>query len=81
MVRVRAQSGREVTVRAVTSPFFGLGGSVVSTAAPAAAAVRLFARGSLTATGVLPPEQCIEPDEMFAELETRNCAFSVSASG
>jgi hypothetical protein len=37
----------------------------------------LFARGSLTATGALPPERCIEPDEMFAELETRSCSFSL----
>jgi saccharopine dehydrogenase-like NADP-dependent oxidoreductase len=50
----------------------------VSTAAPAAAAVRLLARGSLTATGALPPERCVEPDELFAELETRGCSFSVS---
>jgi saccharopine dehydrogenase-like NADP-dependent oxidoreductase len=81
MVRARSAAGREVTVRAVSSPHFGLGGSIVSTAAPAAAAVRLFARGSLSATGVLAPERCIEPEEMFSELETRNCAFSVSASG
>jgi saccharopine dehydrogenase-like NADP-dependent oxidoreductase len=67
-----------VTVRARTDPWSGLGGSVVSTAAPAAAAVRLIARGSLDAIGALPPEQCIEPGELFAELETRNCAFSVT---
>jgi saccharopine dehydrogenase-like NADP-dependent oxidoreductase len=67
-----------VTVRAVSSPHFGLGGSIVSTAAPAAASVRLLARGALSATGVLPPERCIEPDDLFAELETRGCSFSVS---
>jgi saccharopine dehydrogenase-like NADP-dependent oxidoreductase len=55
-----------------------MGGSVVSTAAPAAAAVRLLARGSLTATGVLAPERCVGPDELFAELETRGCRFDVS---
>jgi hypothetical protein len=48
----------------------------VSTAAPAAACVRLFARGALTATGALPPERCIDPGLMFAELETRGCTFS-----
>jgi hypothetical protein len=38
--------------------------------------VRLFARGALTATGVHPPERCIEPAAMFAELEARGCTFS-----
>ncbi len=78
MVTTTAASGRTVTVRAVTSPHFGLGGSVVSTATPAAAAVRLLARGSLSAAGVLPPERCVEPDELFAELEPRGCRFTVS---
>jgi saccharopine dehydrogenase-like NADP-dependent oxidoreductase len=76
LVALRTADGRSLTVRAISRPHFGLGGSVVSTAAPAAATVRLFARGSLTATGALPPERCIEPDEMFAELETRSCSFS-----
>jgi lysine 6-dehydrogenase len=71
---------RSVRVRAVTEPMdrWGLGGGVVSTAAPAAAAVRLLARGSIDARGALPPERCIEPDEMFAELEPRGCRFEVS---
>jgi lysine 6-dehydrogenase len=77
LVALRTADDRSLTVRAISRPHFGLGGSVVSTAAPAAATVRLFARGSLTATGALPPERCIEPDEMFAELETRGCSFSV----
>jgi saccharopine dehydrogenase-like NADP-dependent oxidoreductase len=64
-----------VTVRAISRPHFGLGGSVVSTAAPAAAAVRLLARGELTAVGALPPERCIEPELLFAELKTRGCSF------
>jgi saccharopine dehydrogenase-like NADP-dependent oxidoreductase len=78
LVKARADSGRSVTVRALSPAHFGLGGSIVSTAAPAAAAVRLLARGSLTAVGVLAPELCIEPDEMFAELESRGCSFSVT---
>jgi lysine 6-dehydrogenase len=77
LVSVRADDGRHVAVRAITRPHFGLGGSIVSTATPAAAAVRLLARGSLAATGVHPPERCIEPDEMFAELEQRGCSFSL----
>jgi saccharopine dehydrogenase (NAD+, L-lysine-forming) len=79
MAKVTGTAGRSVTVRALSKPHFGLGGSIVSTAAPAAATVRLLARGSLSATGALPPERCIEPDEMFAELETRGCVFSVAA--
>lgn len=71
------RAGRAARVRAVTRPYGGVGGSVNSTAAPAAAAVRLLARGSLKATGVLPPERCIEPDELFAELEARGCAFTL----
>jgi saccharopine dehydrogenase-like NADP-dependent oxidoreductase len=78
LVRVTDAAGEEVTVRAVTRPHFGLGGSIVSTAAPAAAAVRLLARGSLTRTGVHPPERCIDAEEMFAELEARGCTFTVT---
>jgi saccharopine dehydrogenase-like NADP-dependent oxidoreductase len=77
MVKVVAQGGEKVVMRAVTRPFFGLGGSIVSTAAPAAAAVRLMARGALEAIGALPPERCIEPQAMFSELESRGCTFSV----
>lgn len=71
--------GRTVRVRAITRPHrpFGLGGSVVSTAAPAAAAVRLLARGQLRATGALPPERCIAPPLLFSELEQRSCAFDI----
>ncbi|HUE25697.1 MAG TPA: saccharopine dehydrogenase NADP-binding domain-containing protein [Solirubrobacteraceae bacterium] len=68
--------GRTITARAVTRPHNGVGGSVNSTAAPAAAAVRLLARGSLEARGAHPPERCIEPEEMFAELRARGCSFS-----
>ena len=78
LVAARAPD-RTVTVRAISPPHFGLGGSIVSTAAPAAAAVRLLARGSLRATGARPPENVIDPDEMFAELETRGCSFSLSS--
>lgn len=80
LVRLTGPASRRVVVRAITRPWSGLGGSIVSTATPAAAAVRLLARGSVTATGALPPERCLQPDEMFAELEQRGCAFTVSAS-
>ena len=80
LVVTRAVDGEIVTARAITRPHFGLGGSVVSTAAPAAACVRLFARGALTATGAHPPERCVDPGAMFAELETRGCTFSFSGT-
>jgi lysine 6-dehydrogenase len=80
MVRLTGAAGDAVLVRAVTQPWSGLGGSIVSTATPVSAAARLLARGSVTATGAHPPERCLDPDEMFAELEQRGCSFSVSAS-
>jgi hypothetical protein len=69
--------GRHVAMRAVTRPYepFAVGGSVVSTAAPAAAYARLLARGQVAARGALPPEGCIDPQLMFAELEQRGCEF------
>jgi lysine 6-dehydrogenase len=72
--------GRSVRVRAVTEPkdAWGFGGGIVSTAAPAAAAVRLLARGRIEARGAAPPERCIEPAEMFSELEQRGCRFEIT---
>ena len=72
--------GRLVRVRALTEPkdAWGLGGGIVSTAAPAAAAVRLLARGRIEARGAVPPERCIEPAEMFAELERQGCTFEIT---
>jgi lysine 6-dehydrogenase len=70
-------NGRRVRVRAVTEPIedWGIGGGVVSTAAPAAAAVRLLARGRIQERGALPPERCLDRREMFTELERRGCRF------
>jgi lysine 6-dehydrogenase len=74
-----AADGRSVRVSCLTRPHEGwrLGGGVVSTASPAAATVRLLARGRIEARGALPPEQCIDPDDMFPELERRGCEFRV----
>jgi saccharopine dehydrogenase (NAD+, L-lysine-forming) len=74
--------GRRALSRCVTRPHaeWGLGGSVVSTAAPAAAAVRLLARGSVSARGVLPPESALDPEEMFAELARRGSEFELEVS-
>jgi lysine 6-dehydrogenase len=68
-----AADGRSVRVTSFTPPHeeWGLGGGIVSTAAPAAAAVRLLARGAVEARGALPPEKCIDPDALFPELERR----------
>jgi hypothetical protein len=52
----------------------------VSTAAPAAAAVRLLARGRVDARGVLPPETALPHVEMFAELEAREARIEVEVS-
>ncbi len=67
-----------VTVTAVTRGMqeWGLGGGIVSTAAPAAAAVRLLARGAIEARGALPPERCVRPEDLFPELQRRNCSFN-----
>lgn len=72
-------AGRTVRVRSITNPHepFGIGGSIVSTAAPAVTAVRLLARGKISAIGALFPERCIEPEDMFAELRARSCEISV----
>jgi lysine 6-dehydrogenase len=79
--RVEAQgpSGDLVTVTATTIPTeeWGIGGSIVSTASPAAAAVRLLARGRITRRGALPPELCVEADDLFPELERRGCKFEL----
>lgn len=71
---------RRVRVACKTSPRpeWGLGGSVISTSAPAAAAVRLLARGQVSARGALPPEAAIQPEAMFAELTARGAEFSVT---
>jgi lysine 6-dehydrogenase len=77
-----AADGTDVTVTAITRPVeqWGIGGSIVSTAAPAAAAVRLLARGAITARGALPPELCVAADDLFPELERRGCEFLVDGA-
>ena len=71
--------GRKIRARSVTPAHeaWGLGGGIVSTATPIAAAARLLARGELTRRGALPPELCLDPGAMFAELETRGVTFDV----
>jgi len=72
-----------VTLTATTIPTeeWGIGGSIVSTAAPAAAAVRLLARGRIAARGALAPERCVSAADLFPELERRGCRFEVETHG
>ena len=72
-----ARDGRSVRVRSVTPPRreWGLGGGIVSTATPITAATRLLARGELSRRGAVPPELCLDPAAMFAELESRGVIF------
>jgi saccharopine dehydrogenase (NAD+, L-lysine-forming) len=73
--------GAGVRARSVTRPHreWGLGGGIVSTASPAAAAVRLLARDRVQARGALPPESCLDPREMFTELERCGVAFEIQS--
>jgi lysine 6-dehydrogenase len=73
-------NGQLVRVTAITRPIeaWGLGGGIVSTAAPAAAAVRLLARGRLELRGVLPPERAVHPDDLLPELMKRGCEFAIA---
>ncbi len=72
-------AGRTLRMRSLTPPRreWGIGGGVVSTATPIAAAARLLARGELEARGALPPELCLEPRSIFVELESRGVVFEV----
>jgi hypothetical protein len=83
-VHVVEVTGEDTVVRArsFTPPHesWGLGGGIVSTATPAAAAVRLLARGAIHKRGALPPESCIDPDEMLGELEGRGVRFDFSST-
>jgi lysine 6-dehydrogenase len=80
MVEARG-SGRRARVRSVTGPHeaWGLGGGIVSTASPAAAAVRMLARDQIAARGTLPPERCLEPDVLFDELSSRGVRFELQS--
>ena len=80
--RSSPSGGRIVRVSSLTRPMedWGLGGGIVSTAAPAAALVRLLARGKIRRVGVHPPERVIDPDDLFPELERRSCRFEVTSA-
>jgi saccharopine dehydrogenase (NAD+, L-lysine-forming) len=78
---VDATAGEKAVRAASVTPAnqaWQLGGGVISTGSVAAAAVRLLARGEIKDTGALPPERCIDPEQMFSELETRGVRFEFS---
>jgi hypothetical protein len=73
-------SAAAVRVAAVTVPHerWGLGGGVVSTAAPAAeAACRLLA-GEARRTGVVAPEQAFDAEPFLDALAATGCTVTVS---
>ncbi len=78
----RAGAPVTTTVRALTVPSqeWGLGGGIVSTASVAAASARLFARGRIPRVGALPPEACLEFEDLAAELEPRGCTFDITTT-
>jgi lysine 6-dehydrogenase len=80
VVEVGSAGGRTVRVSALTGPMteWNLGGGIVSAAAPAAALVRLLARGRIRRVGVHPPEKCVDPGDLFPELESRGCRVEVT---
>ncbi len=77
---VEATAGdKQTRVTCVTRPMtdWGLGGGIVSTAAPSVAAVELLVAQSIQGSGVMPPERCIDPDDLFPILERRGSEFAV----
>lgn len=79
----RAGAPTCVRATAITPPYepWGIGGTVMSTAAVAAATVRLLARGALAGrAGVVAPETALAHHTLFPELERRGCAFSTTTS-
>jgi saccharopine dehydrogenase (NAD+, L-lysine-forming) len=77
---IEATAGDQTArVTCITRPMtaWGLGGGIVSTAAPAVAAVKLLAERKIAGSGVLPPERCIDPDDLFPILEHRGSEFIV----
>ena len=82
MVDARGMKNGEaaaVRVEAVTVAHarWGIGGNVVSTAAPAAEVARLLIQGALHATGVVAPEQVLDPATFMTALNRTGCRFSV----
>jgi hypothetical protein len=75
------RDGAPATVRAVavTVPHerWGLGGGVVSTAAPAAEAARRLVRGEVDGVGVLAPERAFPAGPFLAALAATGCTVTI----
>jgi hypothetical protein len=55
----------------------GIGGNVVSTAASAAAVARMPVRGELQTSGVVAPQQVLDPTTFLPALSRTGCRVSV----
>jgi saccharopine dehydrogenase (NAD+, L-lysine-forming) len=69
-----------VRVAAVTVPHqrWGLGGGVVSTAAPAAEAAGRLLQGDVLTAGVVPPERAFAPGPFLDALAATGCTITVT---
>jgi saccharopine dehydrogenase-like NADP-dependent oxidoreductase len=78
----RAGAPAGVRAVAVTVPHdrWGLGGGVVSTAAPAAEAARRLLRGEVDGVGVLAPERAFPAGPFLAALAATGCTVTVEAA-
>jgi saccharopine dehydrogenase (NAD+, L-lysine-forming) len=76
---VRYGQPATVRVEAVTIAHerWGIGGNVVSTATPAAEVARLLIRGTLRRTGVVAPEQVLDPVTFLPALSRTGCRVTV----
>jgi saccharopine dehydrogenase-like NADP-dependent oxidoreductase len=76
----RRRDAAAVRAVAVTVPHdrWGLGGGVVSTAAPAAEAARRLLRGDVARAGVLPPEEAFVAERFLESLHRTGCTVTLS---
>ena len=79
-----ARGGRPVLGRVETTAWphreWGLSGGTLLVASPPAIVARFLARGSITRTGVLPPEQAVDAAPFFKELQSRGPRTTVGLS-
>jgi len=83
VTEVRGQSnGRPVTGRVETTAWphktWGISGGTMLVASPPAIVARFIARGAMQQTGVLPPEQAVDPAALFRELEARGARTTIA---
>ena len=83
VTEVRGQrNGRPVTGRVETTAWphktWGISGGTMLVASPPAIVARFIARGEMKQTGVLPPEQAVDPAALFRELEARGARTTIA---